>query len=88
MSTEAHTRPRPAGLAPGIYIDPTCGHVTIAGDTRTAAVLDLSGVVQIAGIDVTDWVGLDQLGRHLVSLASRHLEAQTTPAAPTEGSPE
>jgi hypothetical protein len=71
FGSDDFTRPAATALDPGIYFTLPQGHTLIVDATREAVVLDMGGVVSIAGVDITDWDQLARLGQHLVFLADR-----------------
>src|SRR5215471_747778 len=71
-------------LAPGIYVSHPQGHALIVDATREAAVLDMGGVVSVAGVHITDWDQLARLGAHLTALADRKRASR---GAPSDGEP-
>lgn len=60
--------------APGLYIDSKGFNALLVGaDNRSLTVIDLVGVVEVAGVDVTDFEQLRRLGQHLQWLAEHRL---------------
>ena len=55
--------------APGFY--PSKGHCQITDGAKSVVVLDMGGVVSIAGVNVTDPDALRTFGEHVVMLAGR-----------------
>ncbi|MBM0257361.1 hypothetical protein [Micromonospora sp. 4G55] len=65
-------------LAPGVYPSDPQGHTLLVGtNNRAMTVLDLGGVVQVAGLDITDPHHLDVLADRLHELADRMRARQT-----------
>lgn len=60
-------------LNPGIYLnDPRSGHAYLVGtNNRSLTVLDLGGVISVAGLDIRDPDHLDRLADRLHLLADR-----------------
>lgn len=71
---DAHTCSSRPGLDPGVWpknVD-IRGHFQLVGDNgRSLSVLDLGGVIQVAGIDVTNSGHLDEMATRLTKLANR-----------------
>jgi hypothetical protein len=69
-----HTNTTTPGLTPGVWpktVD-IRGHFQLVGtDGRSLSVLDLGGMVQVAGIDVTNPDHLDEMAARLVGIANR-----------------
>ena len=57
--------------APGFYPSMPQGHCQITDGRRSVVVGDLGGVVQVAGVNVTDPDALLAFGEHVVMLAGR-----------------
>lgn len=79
-------------LKPGLYLTMPQGHAVLAGTTKSSvdgptvhrrlAILDMGGVVQIAGIDVTSPDDLSRLADHLRMLSLRLAREQAHPYRP------
>ena len=78
---DAHTYTTRPGLDPGVWpknVD-IRGHFQLVGDNdRSLSVLDLGGVIQVAGIDVTNPDHLDEMAARLTGIAAR-LRERTRP---------
>jgi hypothetical protein len=72
--TEVETR-----LNPGVYPSDPQGHTILVGDNqRSLTVVDLGGVIQVGGVDVTNPDHLDQLADRIRQRANRMRERATT----------
>lgn len=59
-------------LTPGVYPSDPQGHTLLVGtNNRAMTVLDLGGVAQVAGLDISDPDHLDGLAARLHELADR-----------------
>lgn len=72
---------------PGVHL--SNGHALLVGtNQRNLVVVDLGGVIQVAGIDVTDPDHLDALGNYFRDLGQkmrkRHNRTDWPPPAPTQ----
>jgi len=68
-------------LDPGVYLSPGYGHAQLVGvNQRSLVVVDLGGVVQVAGVDVTDPEHLDAFAEYFQRLAVA-FRARRRPAA-------
>jgi hypothetical protein len=66
---DAHTSPEHR-LDPGVYISHGPGHALLVGtNQRNLVVVDLGGVIQVAGIDVTNPDHLDAFAEYFQRLA-------------------
>lgn len=66
LGDDSHTREEHR-LNPGVYL--SNGHALLVGtNQRNLVVVDLGGVIQVAGIDVTDPDHLDVLGDYFREL--------------------
>lgn len=77
IADDAHTQIEQR-LDPGVTLSK--GHALLVGtNQRNLVVLDLGGVIQVAGIDVTDPDHLDALGDHFRDLGRKMRERRTRP---------
>ncbi|MFY1686389.1 hypothetical protein [Plantactinospora sp. WMMB782] len=75
IADDSHTREEHR-LDPGVY--PSKGHVLLVGtNERNLTVIDLGGVIQVGGIDVTDPDHLDALAEYFQRLAVTFRARQT-----------
>ncbi len=65
-------------LHPGIYYTQPQGHVLIVDATHDTTVVNMGSAISIAGVGITDWDALAELGHHLILLADRQRTTSTT----------
>jgi hypothetical protein len=66
-------------FSPGVYPSDPQGHTLLVGDNeRSLTVVDLGGVIQVGGVDVTNPDHLDQLADRLRQRANRMRERANT----------
>jgi hypothetical protein len=75
---QGFSREEASGSQPRFFV--SNGHAFLSNGTRSLTVVDLGGVINIAGVDVSDPSHLRGLAAHLMDRADR-LEARQTPAA-------
>ncbi len=70
IADDSHTSDE-ANLDPGVYLSPGYGHAVLVGtNQRRLAVLDLGGVIQVAGINVSDPDHLDAFAAYWADIAA------------------
>lgn len=88
IADDAHTYEE-RRLGPGVYPSAIRGHALLVGtNQRSLTVVDLGGVIQVAGIDVTDPDHLGTFADHLRHVAGRLRNRQSTRPEPTSSSVE
>lgn len=87
----AHLDHRATSREPGVYLYDPQGHALLVGsdptgEVRTLVVLDLDGVVSVAGVEVRDPDHLDRMAERLHTNADRLRRRRTGPVpAGTDG---
>lgn len=79
---QGFSREEASGSQPRFFVSK--GHAFLSNDTRSMTVMDLGGVINVAGVDVSDPAHLRGLAAHLLDRADR-MEARQTPAASAPG---
>lgn len=84
IADDSHTRDE-RRLDPGVYLSPGYGHALLVGiNQRNLTVLDLGGVIQVGGINVTDPDHLDEFAAYWAEIAAT-FRARREHAHPTNG---
>ena len=81
LADDSHTSEE-LRLDPGVYL--SRGHALLVGtNQRNLVVVDLGGVIEVAGIDVTDPDHLDAFAEYFQRLAATFRARRQRSAAPT-----